>query len=122
MNQVISNEIGIESQCPTDQCRTKIGMKAAAAEDVIERRTKAEKWPYKECEAEKKTPDWASGIVPQTEACYRAALDFTTLTNHQFDVRYASVSSTLRTFHLKLAFVALLCLLCLEKEPEQFPL
>lgn len=66
-------------------------MKASAAQEVMERRAKAETWPYKECEAEKSV-DWASGIVPQTEACYRAALDFTTLTNYQFDVRFAAVS------------------------------
>lgn len=78
-------------QCPTDQFRFKMGIKASAGNWVIKRRNEAKLSPFKECEMEKKTQNWAPGIIPQTESCYRSALDFTTLSNYQFDFRFAAV-------------------------------
>ena len=78
-------------QCPTDQFRFKLGIKASAGDWVMERRSNSTAWPYKECEAQRNSPNWANGIVPQTEACYRTAVDFTTLSNYQFDMRAAGV-------------------------------
>lgn len=68
-----------------------MGIKASAGSWVMQRRSAANIWPYKECEREKKNQNWAPGIVPQTEACYRAALDFTTLSNYNFEFRFAAV-------------------------------
>jgi hypothetical protein len=60
----------------------------------MERRDKAEKWPYKECQAEMRSSNWVAGIIPQTEACYRSALDFTSLTNYNIDLRGAAVTDS----------------------------
>lgn len=68
-----------------------MGIKASAGSWVIQRRNEASSWPYKDCDQEKKSQNWAPGIIPQTEECYRAALDFTTLSNYNFDFKFAAV-------------------------------
>lgn len=60
---------------------------------------------------EKKSKNWAPGIIPQTEACYRAALDFTSLSNYQFDFRFAAVPFQLEKMMGKLGDVISLSLL-----------
>jgi len=50
--------------------------------------------PYDQCRADrnKTNDDSDKGTEPpRTEACYKALEDFTTLANHQVDVRFASV-------------------------------
>ena len=49
---------------------------------------------YDQCRADRnksKQNKEMGGLVPRTEACYRTLKDFTTLANHQVDVRFASV-------------------------------
>lgn len=82
-----------------------MGVKASAGSWVIKRRNEANVSPYKECEMEKKSKNWAPGIVPQTEACYKAALDFTSLSNYQFDFRFAAVPFQLEKMMGKLGDV-----------------
>ncbi|XP_046463734.1 uncharacterized protein LOC124209680 [Daphnia pulex] len=89
--EYVMGDVSSSTQCPTDQFRFKMGIKASAGSWVMQRRSAANIWPYKECEREKKNQNWAPGIVPQTEACYRAALDFTTLSNYNFEFRFAAV-------------------------------
>ena len=53
--------------------------------------------PYDQCRVDRnKSEDsdkgrMMTGLMPRTEACYKALEDFTTLANHQVDVRFASV-------------------------------
>lgn len=88
-----------------------MGVKASAGNWVIQRRSEAKSWPYKECEAEKTSKNWAPGIVPQTEACYHAALDFTTLSNYQFEFKFAAVPFQLEKMMGKLGDLISLSLL-----------
>lgn len=47
---------------------------------------------YNQCQKDKnKNKETTSGLVPRTKACYQVAEDFTTLSNHQVEVRFASV-------------------------------
>lgn len=89
--EYVMGDVSSSSQCPTDQFRFKMGIKASAGHWVMQRRNEANIWPYKECDIEKKSQNWAPGIVPQTEACYHTALDFTTLSNYNFEFRFAAV-------------------------------
>ena len=97
--EFVMGDVSSINQCPTDQFRFKMGLKASAGPWVMERRTGvADDRPvyYTECEMEasKNGADggvWAAGLVPQTDSCYRTALDFTSLSNYQFDFRYAAV-------------------------------
>lgn len=98
-------------QCPTDKFRFKAGIKASAGDWVMEKRNQAHISPYKDCETEKKSQNWAPGIIPQTESCYRTALDFTTLTNYQFDFRFAAVPVYLERIMEKLGDMTSLFLL-----------
>ena len=96
---------GSSNQCPTDQFRFKVGLKASAGHWVLDRRDggsyaaaasgriSSRPTYYAECDAEKKDARqiWAAGLVPQTDACYKAALDFTTLTAYQVDLRFAAL-------------------------------
>ena len=80
-------------QCPTNQTRFKLLLKAQAGDWVMERRNQGQagggdenlKLPvyYTQCQAEKMTGNWAKGQTPQTDSCYRTAVDFTTLSNYQ---------------------------------------
>lgn len=54
---------------------------------------------------EKKSKNWAPGIIPQTEACYQSALDFTTLSNYQLDFRFAAIPFQLEKMMGKLGEV-----------------
>ena len=88
-----------------------MGVKAAAGNWVIQRRNEAKHWPYKECEAEKTSKNWAPGIVPQTDACYRSALDFTTLSHYQFEFKFAAIPFQLEKMMGKLGDMISLSLL-----------
>ena len=47
---------------------------------------------YNQCLKDKnKNKEKTSGLVPRTKACYQVAEDFTTLSNHQVEVRFAAV-------------------------------
>jgi hypothetical protein len=79
-------------QCPTNQTRFKLLLKAQAGQWVMERRQmkavggdQSSLVPtyYAQCQAEKNTGNWAQGQTPQTDSCYRTAVDFTTLSNYQ---------------------------------------
>ena len=88
-----------------------MGIKASAGSWVMQRRKEANIWPYKECDMEKKNQNWAPGIVPQTEACYHAALDFTTLSNYNFEFKFAAVPFQLEKMMGKLGDLISLSLL-----------
>ena len=47
---------------------------------------------YNQCQKDKnKNKEKTLGLVPRTKACYQVAEDFTTLSYHQVEVRFASV-------------------------------
>lgn len=83
-------------------------IKAAAGQWVIDRRAGSSSSVYRpayyaECDAEaKNSENWASGLVPQTDACYRTALDFTSLSAYQFDIRFAAVRPFSKQFSVLL--------------------
>lgn len=106
-------------QCPTDQFRLKVNIKASADISVMQRRDEAKQYPYKECKAEKK--NWAPGITPQTDACYKAALDFTTLTDYHFDFKLASIPVQLQRIMGKLSDLMSLSLLPYLSSEEGTP-
>ena len=77
-------------QCPTNQTRFKLLLKAQAGQWVMERIRHMKQGGdkllptyYAECQAEKGTGNWAQGQTPQTDSCYQTAVDFTTLSNFQ---------------------------------------
>ena len=58
----------------------------------MDRRDQSLAWPYKQCKEERDSQIWAGGMTPQTYACYKSALDFTTLSKYETEVRIATVS------------------------------
>lgn len=96
-------------------------IKAAAGNWVIQKRDEAKVPPFSECEEEKRSNNWAPGIIPQTDACYKAALEFTTLSHYQFDFRIASVPVQLQRIMGKLSDLASLSLLPYLSSEEGSP-
>jgi len=80
------------NQCPADQIRIKANIKASAGDWVMDRRDQSLAWPYKQCKEERDSQIWAGGMTPQTYACYKSALDFTTLSKYETEVRIATGS------------------------------
>jgi len=88
-----NNSLVLVIKCPTNQFRFKTAIEAKAGDWVMQRREGANSWPYNECKQQQMAKNWANGMIPQTEACYRAALDFTTLSDYKMDFLLASVRS-----------------------------
>ena len=78
-------------QCPKNQFRLKVNIKASAGDWVVQRRNEASAWPYRQCQEQRSSSDWMT-VPPKTEACHRSALDFTSLSNYSVDVLWAGVS------------------------------
>jgi hypothetical protein len=78
---------GKEGACPTNAAYVKTQRKAHRSLDQIEE-AKAGGWPYKQCAAQKGSPEWPGTKTPNTPECIAAAVDQTNLRESNITIEY----------------------------------
>ena len=78
---------GKEGACPTSSAYVKLQRKAHRSQDQIEE-ARGDGWPYKQCAAQKGSPNWPGGKTPLTHECVAAAFDQTNLRESNITVEY----------------------------------
>jgi len=73
--------------CPPTFANIKLERKAHRSQDQIEE-AKAGGWPYKQCAAQKGSPDWPGTKTPSTPECIQAAVEQTNLRESNITIEY----------------------------------